>query len=214
MIEVPKKQAWHHHRVYVHTCMCLCMFVWMLSLFPFPTICNYTAHPPLGKSTRCHPIDHKLVTYLKVNSWNIFTCSHIIDIYAILCKLFIWLTENCDPTGGLKCTYRYQWFTTYLYVKQTFPLILIEIQYIRLNYSWTKHCRNGRKKTWDTELSKVSYTVQSIYNVCCCDVTMIWRDIVKVYVCCEDVSVSDECLIAKEEVWRFLKSSQVNFPGN
>lgn len=32
------------------------------------------------------------------------------------------------------------------------------------------------------------------------DVKMLWRDIVKVRVCCGDVSVSGECLAAKEEV--------------
>lgn len=53
-----------------------------------------------------------------------------------------------------------------------------------------------------------SYTVQYNLNNCAAvgNVTMtIVAGIVKVGVCCGDALVSGECLITKEEVWRFLR---------
>lgn len=101
MKEARRKQTWLHHCVYVHACVCASLYVSRLS--PLLTSCNYTAHPPLKESNRWHQKDHKTISYLKVNTWNILTCLHITWVYVMCwscttCHWWLWHNNMCTPS--------------------------------------------------------------------------------------------------------------------
>lgn len=132
------------------------------------------------------------------------TFSHIVEAYVTCCSsasLEVW-SANTGKGSDISV------INPYLYGKQTSLLIFMWILYLSLNYSWTKHCRNGFK---DLQTQKYMNHIQYNLNktAAVANVTMTWRGIVKVCVCCGDASVSGECLRAKEEVWRFLRWGQI-----